>query len=51
LSDTESLEPIGGAEEDEVALPVAADDIRAEIDQAREATDRFRSKAGELIFE
>ena len=31
MSDTESLEPIGGAEEDEVALPVAADDIRAQI--------------------
>ena len=29
--------------------PVAADEIRAEIDQARAATDRFRTKATELI--
>ena len=45
MSDTESLEPIGDAEEEEAAIPVAADEIRAEIEEAREATDRFRSKA------
>ena len=37
--------------EEDAAIPVAADEIRAEIDQAREATDRFRSKATELIEE
>ena len=51
MSDTESLEPIGGAEDDEAEVPVAAGQIRAEIDQARAATDRFRSKATELIDE
>src|SRR6266487_564158 len=49
LSDTESLEPIGDAESDDVALSVDANEIRAEIEQAREATDRFRAKATELI--
>ncbi len=51
MSDTESLEPIGDAKGDEVPLPIAADEIRAEIDHARAATDRFRSKASELIKE
>ena len=51
MSDTESLEPIGEAERDDVRPPVAADQSRPEIDQARAATERFRSKATELIKE
>ena len=31
MSDTESLEPIGDAEEEDLAHPVAADEIRAEM--------------------
>ncbi len=51
MSDTESLEPIGDESESDAAPPVAAAEIRAEIDDARAATDRFRSKASELINE
>jgi hypothetical protein len=44
LSDTERLEPIGD-QEDGVLDPMDADEIRAEIDEARAATERYRAKA------
>jgi hypothetical protein len=51
LSETESLEPIGDVERDDVAPAPAGGEIRGEIDQARAATDRFRAKATDLISE
>ena len=51
MSEIESVEPIGEPERDEIALPLDAQQLHAEIDQARAATDRFRSKATELIKE
>ena len=49
MSETERVEGIGEPDTGEEALPVDAEQIRDEIDEARAATDRFREKATELI--
>ena len=50
MSDTVPTEPVGdGGDEEERPIPIDSDQIRGEIESAREATERFRAKAAELI--
>ena len=50
MSDAERLEPTE-AEAGEGAISPGADELRAEIDEARAATESYRAKAAELIAE
>jgi hypothetical protein len=50
MSDTAPNDPVEGGEP-EKPLPIDGDQIRGEIESAREATERFRDKAAKLIEE
>ncbi len=51
MSESEQFESVGGEDEEGIAAPLDGEQIRDEIESAREATERFRDKAAALIEE